>query len=280
MKPENISQLPPYYAPFADAPLRILQISDCHLYANPGRCLAGLNTQSTFDAVLDLIEQEFGSTDLILATGDLVHDASPQGYARLRERLEQMASPVYCLPGNHDSPAVMSQTLNRGKVQMLEMVQLQNWLIVMLDSTVPGREGGHLSTTQLEILEHQLQQNTHCHALICLHHHPLPINSAWMDRMVLDNPTVFFQIIDRFAQVKGILFGHIHQEYMSWWKQVQLLGVPSTCIQFTPQLDQFNLDRVPPGLRWLELHPDGSIETGVRRLSAMPTKLDLSVAGY
>lgn len=280
MKPEKSRPLHLRPKRTAHALLRLVQVTDCHLYANPGRCLAGLNTLDTFDAILDLVKTEFGSSDIILATGDLVHDASPLGYTRMRSRFEKLNLPVRCLPGNHDVPEVMSQYLNQGKVRTLEAVQLNNWVVIMLDSTVPGREGGHLNSRQLEILEQNLAQNPDCHALICLHHHPLPIGSAWMDRMALDNPVSFFQIIDRFPQVRAILCGHIHQEYEDMRHQVRILGAPSTCIQFTPLFEQFNLDRLPPGLRWLELEQDGTISTGIKRLSAMPTKLDISVAGY
>jgi len=280
MKPEKLSSL--HFRPrqLSESPLRVVQISDCHLYASPSRSLAGLNTQDTFDSVLELVSSEFNTSDLILATGDLVHDASPMGYTRMRDRLEKMNRPVHCLPGNHDVPEVMSEYLNHGKVTTPASVRLRNWIIIMLDSTVPGREGGHLDAGQLEILEQNLDQNPEHHALICLHHHPLPIGSAWMDRMALDNPISFFAIIDRFPQVRAILCGHIHQEYESQRHQVRLLGAPSTCIQFTPLLEQFNLDRLPPGLRWLELGNDGSVNTGIRRLSTMPMKLDVNVAGY
>lgn len=280
MKPEKLSplQIRPKKPP--ESPLRVVQLSDCHLYANPSRSLAGLNTQVTFDSVLDLVKTEFSSSDLILATGDLVHDASPLGYARMRDRFEKLDLPVYCLPGNHDVPEIMGQNLNLGKVTTPEAVRLHNWIIIMLDSTVPGREGGHLDNGQLEILERNLEQNPDCHALICLHHHPLPIGSKWMDRMALDNPTGFFRIIDRFPQVRAALFGHIHQKYEDQRRQVRLLGAPSTCIQFTPLLDQFKLDMLPPGLRWLELGYDGVIKTGIKRLPTMPMKLDINVAGY
>jgi len=280
MKPENLSPLHPRQKQQSESPLRLVQITDCHLYANPARSLAGLNTLGTFDSVLDLVKTQCSNIDLILATGDLVHDASPLGYARMRDRFESMNRPVYCLPGNHDIPAVMHEHLNQGNVTTPEAIQLHHWVIIMLDSTVPGREGGHLSSGQLEVLERNLEQNPNRHALICLHHHPLPIGSAWMDRMALDNPTSFFRIIDRFPQVRAILCGHIHQEHENRRGQVRLLGAPSTCIQFTPQLDQFNLDLLPPGLRWLELEQDGSINTIVKRLTSMPMKLDMSVAGY
>ena len=35
-----------------------------------------------------------------------------------------------------------------------------------------------------------------------------------------------------------------------------------------------------PGFRWLELHPDGGIDTGIERIAAYPDPLDLSGAGY
>ena len=280
MKPENLSPLHPQPKQLPESPLLVVQVSDCHLYANPGRSLAGLNTLATFDSVLDLVKAEFNDADLILATGDLVHDASPLGYNRMCDRFENMNLPVYCLPGNHDVPDVMRQHLNRSSVKIQEAVRRGNWIIIMLDSTVPGREGGHLNAGQLEILERNLDRNPDCHALVCLHHHPLPIGSAWLDRMALDNPTSFFQIIDRSPQVRAIIWGHIHQAYEGVRRHIRLLGAPSTCIQFTPQLDQFSLDQLPPGLRWLELEHDGSINTGIHRLSSMPMKLDMSIAGY
>jgi Icc protein len=262
------------------APIRLLQITDCHLYASPERRLAGLQTQQTFDAVLELARKEFHTTDLVLATGDLVHDASAEGYRRLRERFESIGRPVYCLPGNHDIPEVMGRIMNRGNVTSPESVRHGNWIIILLDSTVAGREGGHLRADQLERLERNLEAHAECHAMITLHHHPAPIGSAWMDRMALDNPTDFFRIVDRYPRIRAIVCGHIHQEFDSYYRHVRLLGAPSTCVQFTPRLDQFSLDVAPPGLRWLELGADGSVDTGIHRLTTVPEELDISVGGY
>ena len=41
------------------------------------------------------------------------------------------------------------------------------------------------------------------------------------------------------------------------------MSTPSTCAQFLPRSEFFALDDRPPGLRWLELHADGHIETEV-----------------
>jgi Icc protein len=260
--------------------LRILQVSDTHLYANAGGTLVGLNTQETMEQVVELARRTVMPVDLILLTGDLVHDASPAGYGRLRECMEAETTPVYCLPGNHDITDVMHEHLNGGRVQTTTAAEIGNWLLIMLDSTIPGEVGGHLRYEELEKLEANLNAYPKNHVLICLHHHPLPVGSAWMDRMALDNPEPFFDIVDRHPNVQGILWGHIHQEYAEERKGVRLMGSPSTCIQFTPGQDDFGIDDAPPGFRWLALLPDGTIETGVEYLPAAPEGLELDSPGY
>ena len=260
--------------------LRVLQITDSHIYRDPNGRLAGLKTQQTLDDVLEMAQRDFWQADMVLATGDLVHDATTAGYRRIKERLQTLGAPVYCLPGNHDLPQVMSECMDQSGVTAPKAVRQGNWLIVLLDSTVSGSAGGHLSSRELETLDSNLRQHPDCHALICLHHHPVAVGSAWMDRMALDNPEDFFRIIDRYPKVRGVLWGHIHQLFESEHRGIRLMGSPSTCIQFTPRKDEFGIDQQPPGLRWLELLPDGVIRSAVTRLSDTPLDLDLRTAGY
>ncbi len=274
----------PFSTPLGNGGLRVLQLSDCHLYEQTGGRLAGVNTQGTLEDVLSLIRSSYQKLDLVLATGDLVHDASPEGYTRLCRHLASLGIPVYCLPGNHDVPEVMRSAIARenggGRVSTPTVKEHGNWVLISLDSTIPGKEGGHLDQEQLQILDDGLSSHPEMYALICLHHHPVPIHSAWMDEMGLDNPQDFFSLLDRHPQVRGVVWGHIHQAFEAERSGVRLLGCPSTCIQFSPRQDRFGLDQVPPGFRWLELQADGTIRTGIQRLSLMPQELDLSVAGY
>lgn len=260
--------------------LRILQITDCHVYADPAGRLAGVQTQQTLDDVLDMAQHNFWRPDMVLGTGDLVHDATPSGYRRIGKRFKTLGAPVYCLPGNHDQPQVLQKHLVQTGVTAPKAVRQGNWLIILLDSTIPENPGGHLSRQELDTLENNLSQHPDCHALVCLHHHPVAVGSSWIDSMALDNPQDFFQIIDRHPKVRGILWGHIHQLYEGERRNVRLMGSPSTCIQFTPRLDEFGIDQQPPGLRWLELLPDGVIRSAVTRLSDTPIDLDVRTAGY
>jgi Icc protein len=272
----------PQAGPFDALPpgsLRIVQLTDTHLYADPAGCLLGLNTLNALDAVLDLTQQ-LGPTDLVLATGDLVHDASAAGYSRLRERLSGLDAPVYCLPGNHDLPGPMREHLTGGRVEMPPWVRRDGWLLVFLDSTVPEEDGGHLRPEELDRLEATLQGHPEQHCLICLHHHPLATGSSWMDSMAVDNADQLLAIVESHPQVRGLLWGHIHQEFDLTRRGVRFLGSPSTCIQFTPNKHGFGVDSTPPGYRWLVLQPDGQIQTGVARLDSLPGQVNLASAGY
>ena len=67
--------------------LRIVQFTDTHLYADGEGRLLGQNTRQTLELVLELAHENHRPFDLILLTGDLVHDESPEGYALSSGRL-------------------------------------------------------------------------------------------------------------------------------------------------------------------------------------------------
>ena len=88
--------------PGAGQVIKVLQITDTHLFADSQGCLLGLNTEQSLQAVISQIRAHRHATDLILATGDLVHDGTAAAYRRIFSHLGSFDQPVYCLPGNHD----------------------------------------------------------------------------------------------------------------------------------------------------------------------------------
>ena len=276
---DNCQAVSELFENLPEGSLKILQITDTHLYADTDGTLLGMNTQQTLDEVFTMT-RDCGPIDMILSTGDLVHDASVVGYKRFQKIMEEPSVPVYCLPGNHDVPEVMRDTLIDSSVVYIPAAIHGDWLFVFLDSTIPDGEGGNLNPQELDILQATLSEHPDKNALVCLHHHPVSVDSQWMDTMLLDNADEFFKIIDQHSHVKGILWGHIHQIFENVRNGIPLLATPSTCIQFTPEKDDFDLDNEPPGCRWLALLPNGEIRSCVTRLSAMPKGLDFSSMGY
>ena len=103
--------------------------------------------------------------------------------------------------------------------------------------------------------------NRHC--MVCLHHHPVAMDSRWLDRVGLENAEEFFQTLDRHRNVRALVWGHVHQAYEGLRKGVRMLATPSTCAQFLPHAADFMIDRQPPAYRTLELRADGSLTTEV-----------------
>ena len=270
-------------SPFDNLPagsLRILQITDTHLSADPDHCLVGLNTLNAFEHVLAAAKKQLSQPDLVLATGDLVHDASNAGYQLIMERFNTLNAPVHYLPGNHDIAEQLLSNCLPSQSAFPYSHQQGNWSLIMLDSTVPGRVGGHLDERQIEQLNYELYKHQDKHTLVCLHHHPVAVGSKWMDKIAVDNPEPFWKAIKQHPQVRGILYGHVHQTVEGEYAGVRLMATPSTCIQFTPAQDKFGIDDQPPGYRWLVLLPDGEIISRVERLAATPGTVDFSSKGY
>jgi Icc protein len=263
-----------------DRPLRILQLSDTHLFADPEGRLLGVKTLAAMRLVLEQIRAEAGPLDLILATGDLVQDHSPDGYLLFQKEVSSLGIPIYALPGNHDHPQLMRQHLVGGLISMPFAAVHGQWLLILLDSSQPGTESGHLSDDSLSALEQQLKAHPQAQVLISVHHQPVPVGSPWLDAMMIDNADRLLAILDRHPNVRALIWGHVHQVFESSRNQIRLLSAPATCFQFSIQQASFGLDPLPPGCRLLELYPDGHIDTRVIRTAEIPESLEYSSAGY
>ena len=261
------------------SPLLIAQVTDIHLLASVKEELLGLSTEKSFEAIVESLKERSPQPDLLLLTGDLSQDESVESYQRLQEKLKPLSIPSYWLPGNHDKPQVMQEILQETPISSDKAFQAGGWQFLLLDSTVAGEVHGYLSPKTLSWLESQLEKAQHCPTIISLHHPPLSVNSDWIDRTKLQNAEELFSIIDRYPQVRLVVFGHVHQEFDRWHRGVGYVASPSTSVQFKPNCDYFCLDDIEPGFRLLHLKPDGTFETQVERVTLTHT-LNLAATGY
>jgi len=264
-----------------DPPIKILQLTDTHLGKVRGTTLLGMDTDHSLQCVIKQAHKENPEVDLILATGDLSDGGSNNAYQRLITYLEEFSCPSFWLPGNHDERVAMeSATVHSAK--MVREIRVGNWQILMLDSQVPGEVGGELGAQELEFLQQALAagQQEALFALVCLHHHPVDIGCDWLDEQRVADSERFFEILQSFPAVRGVLWGHVHQELETLRGDMKLMASPSTCIQFAPHSSEFKIDDSPPGYRRLALHGDGRIETDVPRVWDVTFKVDLDSGGY
>jgi 3',5'-cyclic-AMP phosphodiesterase len=259
---------------------RLVQVTDPHLFADPQHVLVGMNCDEGLRDVLALISATEKSVTGVLMTGDASQDHSLASYQRLHGLVSQLGVPQYWLPGNHDELMVMQDAVGVDNPCFDKTIRFGEWLVVMLSSNEPGAVHGVLHKNELEFLEQTLQSTTAKHVLVCLHHNPIAVEAAWLQRHALQNSAELFAILDRHSQVKGVVFGHIHHELNQIRNGVAYHGAPSTCVQFHPYSEEFALDGQNPGYRWLELCVDGTLLTGVNRVSNKSYSVDFSGIGY
>jgi len=248
-----------------NTPTLVVQITDLHLMERHNGILRQTNPDDSLRAVLDLIQANDSPPDVLLATGDLTQDGSVRAYQRLLHTLGERAWPVRCLPGNHDNPRTLKAILGDWTVPVTDVGA---WRIIALDSTVAGTNAGHISHEQLEFLSQAAASAGDRYILIALHHNPFHEHEGFTDSMMLDNPHILFQRLNRIPKAKVVLWGHVHHALDKRRQRLRLLATPSTCFQFTVRDGRHAVDDVPPGYRWLKLYDDGSISTGVHRLAA------------
>jgi len=251
----------------ADASVvRLLQLTDLHILAEAADCLRGMNTRASFEAVCRAALGDRPQPDLLLATGDLSQDGSAASYRYLAARFADLGLPVFWLPGNHDDTDLMREHLRAKQISAAKQIVIGGWLIVLLDSTVAGETGGEVSQPQLDFLDAALAGHAQLHALVCLHHQPLPMGSEWIDALGLRNAEALNRRIAAHDNVRGVLWGHVHQQAHHRLQDIEWMATPSTCMQFKPGSKDFALDDLAPGYRRLELYADGRIDSGVQRV--------------
>ncbi len=242
--------------------VRLVQLTDPHLFGGASQQLRGVVTLQSLQRTLAAAASVIGAADRVLLTGDLVQD-DPDGYQHFAPLLGDLGKPIWCIPGNHDDVPAMRRALSQPPFVIGGHADLGAWRVIMLDSTLPNEARGRLSAAMLTELETALSMAPQRPALVCLHHHPIPMASEWLDDVGLENAADLWSVLDRHANVRAVLWGHVHQVHDSVRNGVRLLGTPSTCSQFLPNSAEFAIDTLPPGYRTVALLPSGELETEV-----------------
>lgn len=219
----------------------------------------------SLDAVLAAIERG-PRPDLLLVTGDLTQDLGEPVLTQLRDRLASLADRVLALPGNHDDPEVLAQVFPGSPLDTRATShELGGWQLLLMDTSRPGWVGGEMGAQRLEALEFLVQDRR---PILCAGHHPpLACGSAWLDAIGLKDGATLLARLARHPQVRGMLFGHIHQALDRRQDGLRLLGTPATSFQFRPGRAQFALDTRRPGYRTVKLWPDGRMTSRVSRVA-------------
>lgn len=257
---------------------KVLQITDCHLGAYAGHKLLGMDTDESLRRVIESATQH-ANIDLVLVSGDIADIGENSAYYRLKDMLAPLQLPSVWLCGNHDN--IESLITSTGQANgSTGVVDAGSWIIVYLNSAVPGEVGGYLAEDQLQYLRSAIRRHPDKYILVSFHHQPIEVGCAWLDPQKVSNADELLAVIKSEDKVRAILWGHVHQEFYAQKNNVTYMATPSTCVQFLPNSADFAVDTAAPGYRIVELCADGIVKSQVYRIDASGLEVDLDSLGY
>lgn len=198
--------------------LLIAQISDLHLRPRGLPALRVVETNMLAARVVERLLSFRPALDAVLVTGDITDQGDAREYATAREVLSPLGSRLLPLPGNHDIPGQIrtsfpdspaGATREGGKLHYA--VDIGPVRVIALDSSVPEEPWGALGRDQLAWLDAELAATPDRPTLIALHHPPVAVGMAGMDRMALKDADALADVVRRHPQVGRITCGHVHR---------------------------------------------------------------------
>ena len=238
-------------------PFTLLQLSDCHLSADPATLYRGQDADANLHSLLPACRVL--APDGVVLTGDVAEDGSASAYRRAARAVDGLAPETAWIPGNHDERQCMAQVFDEFGFSAGPQLDWGGWQIILLDSARPNRPEGHLDPQRMAPLE-ELQPERP--ALVFVHHQPLPVDSPWIDKYPLTEPEQLWQRLPP-EIVKAVGFGHVHQAFSGLHKRIACLSAPSTVANSQPGMQRFTLDPTGPKARWFKLWPDGRWLSGL-----------------
>lgn len=235
---------------------RLLQVSDTHLTAAPD--------DQRWQAVQACLQAWAFTADAIVHTGDVSDDGSAAACQRVARGLTALNLPGQVIPGNHDEPEALLRAFTPGQaLSLARVLDLGAWQVIGLDSRRPGEVAGHLVDAELSALDEALAAAGDAWVLIAIHHPPVSVNCAWLDAIGLDNPEALWARMTGNPRVAGVISGHVHHAFETMVAGRPVFTTPAVSVQFLAGSDEFAIAHGPPAFRWLDLCPDGRIQTGV-----------------
>lgn len=226
----------------------IAQISDLHIGAAGHLAFGYIDTAACLARCVRSILHIQPRPHIVVASGDLVDMGTAEEYRRLRELLAPLPMPVYLMPGNHDDRSALRTGFSdhgylpsRGTLHY--SVETEALRLIMLDTVVPGTDGGALDPRQMEWLATTLAAAPDRPVLIFMHHPPIMTGIRCMDEIALaaDDTAELGTLIARCPRIERISCGHVHRVVEARWSGTVVGICPSTAFQMDLRKEGFDV---------------------------------------
>ncbi|ALM87037.1 phosphodiesterase [Bordetella sp. N] len=245
-----------------------VQLSDPHI-REPGRLAYGrLETAPYLRAAVAAVNALPQAPEAVVLTGDLTDFGRAEEYAHLAALIAPLTSPVYLLPGNHDTreglrAAFPGHAYLAGEGTIHYAVDIGGLRLLALDTSVPGHSHGELDDAQLEWLDQELVRCVGRPAVIAMHHPPFATMIGHMDKIgLLAGARELESIVARHPHVERIICGHVHRPVERRFGGTIVSICPSpahqVCLDLQPEAESAWVLE-PPAFRVHAMDPDGRL---------------------
>ena len=240
----------------------LAHISDLHLDG-------GARAATRASRVFDFLEAMAEPVDALLVTGDLTDHGTEAEYEEVRALLARFQRPMLMCPGNHDSRGPYRRVLlgePASEAPINAVHDLAGVRVVMCDSTVPGRDDGHLSDGTLDWLASVLTAPAPHPVLLAFHHPPPILHSPLIDDIRQFGGERLATLLEHHPEVVAVLCGHAHTAAATTFASRPLLVAPGIASTLRlPSETGIDLDeQMPPALALHVLDDGGRLTTHYR----------------
>jgi len=208
-----------------DILLRFVHISDTHLSPDPNYTYTDRTIPLSMPGAKALVQQVNNlpfTPDFVMHTGDVAYDPDPAAYQTAREILGHIKYPTYYLTGNHDDPSTLQRIMLQREQPLSPFCyefEINGVQIICLDTQSAVKQAGikdpagWMDDAQLAWLDKLVTVNGARPLLVMMHHNPLKVGVPWFDNfMALQNgEPLHASLLKARARLRGVFFGHIHQ---------------------------------------------------------------------
>jgi len=164
---------------------RIATVSDTHLGSRSTGFLHTIIEKPEPDeahpvrcARAALAEARAWGADELVVKGDLVDHSHPEWWAHAADVLDEVAAPVWVVPGNHEwaergdrDPVNGLAAHGQHLVVGVDHFDRPGIRVLLVDSSIPGRDPGRLGHVRGDVVE--LAAGTDLPLLVAMHHQPM-----------------------------------------------------------------------------------------------------------
>ncbi len=213
----------------------ISQISDTHLDPAEDNGAARLRDLERVVAAINALDP---LPDVVIHTGDMAHNGTPEKYRSARSALDKLRPPLYVAAGNRDDRADLEDAFPGGRDLMPGMPFRQYAVdafpvrLIALDTLHEGSNMGGYCQDRADNLRAALDEQPEKRTVLFMHHPPFVVSASKYTHQFADWDGVgrLERALEGQKQVIRAFTGHAHRDAGGEIAGVPVSSIPSVAI--------------------------------------------------